>query len=358
MDEINLDESMQETLKSLQGSEETEVNEEIETTDDLDESGDDKPSRSRDDKGRFAKKAEEADEPAVEEEAEEVVEQEAEPVEDVKLNRPPSTWTPEAKSIWKDLPPRARQEILKREEDGMRGVSQMRERASYGERLQQIINPYTPLISAQGSTPEQTIQSLLNTAYRLNTASPKEKAELLLETAKRYGADMSVFGNPQAVTAASPADSKIRELEEKLARFEQSTVQVKQTEAMNKIEAFANAENESGELKYPYFENVRNQMAVLIEAAHHEGRTLSLEEAYDAAVWSHPDTRRLMMTAQSSDAERKRQEEAKRRAANAQKANKVNLSKKGSHDLKQPKPTGSVDDTLREAMENIKSRQP
>lgn len=386
--ENNLEESMKKTLEEIKGKdEEGEENEELEAVsseveeieeieEEVKASKQAKEDKGRDEKGRFKAKgsessgiqSEEADQHNETENGVEAgptiglkEEQKTPLIGGDKLSRPPTTWRPLAKSKWKDIDPDIRAEILKREEDGISGVSQMREKATYGERLNNIINPYMPTINASGGTPEGVIQNLLNTAYRLQTGTPQDKAQVLLAAARQYGADMSVLGmkqdpaQQQVAQQFQPYIGKIQQLEQRLHQFENQTANAESNQIISKIEEFSNANDGNGNLLHPYFEDVRIQMSNIIQTASEQGKTLTLEQAYDEAIWSNPDTRSIVMSEKARQDDGKRQKEAKDRAARAKKSDKINLSKNSSYESKQLKPIVSVEQTMREKLKEIKA---
>ena len=167
-----------------------------------------KAERERDEKGRFkAKETEETQEtPEVpkEEQAAQPTEQEAPKTEEAEapteegtpletetpVMRPPSTWNAEGKAKFNELPDWAKQQIIKREDDIGKGIHQYREAAQEGARIKDIINPYMPMIQAEGGSVEGAIQSLFNTAYQLRTGTPQQKGALIKEMARIYGAEI------------------------------------------------------------------------------------------------------------------------------------------------------------------------
>lgn len=70
-------------------------------------------------------------------------------------------------------------------------------------------------------------------------------------------------------------EKQLKELRDREANNQAQTVQ-------QELTAFAQSENEDGSLKYPYFERVRQNMALLFQAD--QNGTLTLEKAYDKAV--------------------------------------------------------------------------
>ena len=392
--EINLDESMKEVYDGLQVSEEEQITPVEDTPEDTqDEVTETTGERARGPDGKFVAKAPEEvgdDAPVIDDEqpAEEVpgveVQQDVE-VEtgqepgggdsvDPALANPPGSWTAEAKEMWKDVPARIRQEVMKRENESLRGVQQMQQRAQFGDRMNQVVTPYMPIIQAEGSTPEQTVNQMLNTAYQLRNGSPQNKAQLALGMAQKYGflnelvASVTQGGQNSEQTGQlaqylAPLIQRMDAVERGYQGQQQQAEQLGLQEAHNAVEAFATAVDESGSLLHPHFETpvlykgrqspIREVMAEIISA----GGAEDYETAYDRAIWECPETRQVLQTQQAGSVEVKHQEEAKERALKAKKAQQVNISPKGTHETGQPaKPTGTVEETMHETMDEIRGR--
>lgn len=362
-EELDLDASMAETLREINSASEEEVEEP-----EAEEPEAEKPAgTARDEKGRFKAKAEEpgaelpddsapVDEPGAE------IPQDSAPTIPPELVNPPPTWTAEAKSMWKDVPPRIRQEVLKREQDSLRGVEQIRERASFGDRLERVISPYRALIQSEGATPEQAIEGLMNTAYTLRQGQVGQKVQLAIEMAQQYGfLDQLVAhirGNGQNTQAGgqinhvlAPIQQELASLKQKLAQKEQQEREVEERQYQEQAHQFVTEVDAAGNLKHPYFENVKDVMIGLLNA----GSAKTYEDAYQMAVWSNPETRQIVEAEQETQRQAKSQAEAKARAEKARKAQTVNLRSSGTHGANAPKtPVGSIDDTMRETLARLR----
>lgn len=343
MSEINLDESMEEILNEIESGEidqEPAVDEAIEI---------EKPAKAK--------------EPEPEPEADPVadpVDIAADPVapeEEVEpqLKVPPTTWTAEAKSKYATLPAWAKKEVHKRERDMLNGINTLRQNSTFGERLSKAVAPYQALLNAKNAQPEQVVQSMLNTFYQLETATPQRRASLLRDLALKYETDLAALANPDSKVSeidryVSPLQQEIQQLKAQLQGQQQASQQATLAEAQSAIAQFESETDESGNLKRPYFHNVSDLMATLIS----EGRATTLEDAYEKAIWADPSTRSVLLSEQAAQAEAKRQEEARRKASAARKASSVNLDKRGQHEIKGgSKPTGSMTDTLNDIYESL-----
>jgi len=362
--EVDLDASMRETLKEIQ-EREPETEPEAEATPEPEETQEQRDARARDDKGRFAKKSEKAEPEVTEPEAE--TPQEAEPeAPAITAKRPPSTWTAKAKAEFDKLPALIQDEVLKREADIGKGIAQYKQYAEYGQALHQVIAPYQQYIQQAGSTPERAIANLLDTAIRLRSGTPQQKGQMVMAIAQQYGADLSAYlggeqqqAHPTALALnehLAPLAQKVQYLESTLMSERQRQEQMAMSDAAKRINDFQNAVDESGKPKNLYFDNVREQMAHLIEMAAKSGQDMPIEQAYEAACWSHPEIRPLLLASQQATEQARREAEAKKKAAEARRAAGVNLSTKGAPPATNVAKTGTLDDTMRQTLSRIKSR--
>ena len=88
---------------------------------------------------------------------------------------------------------------------------------------------------------------------------------------------------------------RIAEMEQSLAN-QQAYIRQQQTQTANQaFEDFTNAKDDAGNLKHPHWEEVRSDMANLIQ----KGICTTLEDAYERAIWSNKDVREKMIAAQA-----------------------------------------------------------
>lgn len=293
----------------------------------------------------------------IEPETTEIPETEPEtPQIDPEIVNAPSSWTAEAKSKYAELPEWAKREVHKRETDMSNGAKQQNQRAAFGDRINQIVSPYMPIIRQEGGTPESVVETMLNVAYTLRQGSLPEKLGLIQNVARQYGFyDQLVANFAQGVDQQQQGqqnnqafyDPRVDELERRFQAQQSAQQAQTEQEAIQAVQGFIAATNEDGSLKHPYFDNVKDHMAALYESGLYD----DLEAAYDAAVWANPETKQLLLAQQAKEEADRVQAEAKERSRKAREADKLNTRESGSHTPRQSeKPTGSVEDTMREIM--------
>lgn len=76
-------------------------------------------------------------------------------------------------------------------------------------------------------------------------------------------------------------DDEIKQLKERLHKIEHKSTEDAQISAQQEIESFKNTKDDNGELKYPYFDQVRNDMQVFFNGQYPD---MTLEKAYNKAL--------------------------------------------------------------------------
>ena len=331
---------VEEVAGESQGGEELTLKDELSRAFDevgkAEETSQENTDKTRDEAGRFAKKEEVAPKEVT-----------APPATQDKPKTAPQSWRGEAKAKWDAIPPDIQAEIHRREEETHKAIARQDEDRMFGKTLKEVITPYMPIINAEGGNPAAAIQSLLNTAYLLRTSDPQTKGKLLQQIAQQYGADLSQVST-QTEEFIDPDVKALREqvtqLQGKLSQFEGMTRHQQDQVIQSEIQAF------SSDPKNVHFDTVADDMAILIQAAKAQGQRLSLQDAYDRAVWSKPEIRSTLIEQQFKDTEAKRISDAK---AKTEAAKRAGVSLKGSPGVAVPAVQAPSDDLRQEIARSL-----
>lgn len=264
--------------------------------------------------------------------------------------QPPRTWRAEAAAEFSKLPPVVQQEILKREEDIFKGIEGYKADAAFGNQLKSVMTPYLPILKQYNIAPEAQIQSLMQANHTLAFGTPEAKVQLLRNIARDYQIDLSGLGEASfdedfSDPAVKALQSELQSIKSQLQQSQQSQVEARKAEIEQTVNAFA------ADPANRYFEEVSEDIAKLLST----GAETDLKAAYDKAVWMNPAVRAKELArqqAEKQEAERKLQKEKAEAARKASAANVRTRAKSGSATA----PTGSMDDTLAEALTAIKAR--
>lgn len=290
--------------------------------------------RARDDKGKFAPRtpakepapvtaeatAGEEGTPPSGDEGEEKPDATPQPAQSKR--RAPVSWSPEEREGWDSINPKSQAAILRREQEINSALYHTADARRFYDDMGKIIAPYLPMIQAEGSNPVQAIQYLLDTSAKLRTAPAQQKTDLVADMIMQFGIDLEMLDT--AITSrltkggksgAQPNNDVVAQLRNEfkpLFDFVQS--QQSQAETVSAKEAEKIWTDFVADPKYPYAEDVREEMADLLMMYASRGKQLSLQDAYKLATMRHPviskelETQGEQSTAQRSAAARRARE--------------------------------------------------
>ena len=301
---------------------------------------------NRDDSGKFSGKeqAEEPAEVASEVPAEAAAEEEV-PLEEIPQEpaiKAPSSWKKDAQAKFAALDPDIQAEVLRRENDMHKGIETYKQHAERAQSYERAFQPYMDTINKLGIAPEVAASELMKVDHSLRYGSPADKVAMVQKIITDYGINPEWFDVdklPQANPQVDYLQSKLQAIEAQQAKILQETQAREESSLNSDIQAFAK-NNE-------HFEAVRDRMANLIQGAAAAKSSMTLQEAYDTAIWADPSIRATMLAKQQAD-DRAR---ADLKAKEAKKAASVNMPRRGT--LPAQAVVGSMDDTIRAAAKSI-----
>lgn len=231
---------------------------------------------------------------------------------EAKIDTPPASWKGDAKQLWKDLPVAARQEVIRREQQTHKVLQESALDRRRVQEITQVLQPHMDRIAANyEGNPLNAIHNLLHTERILTSGTPLTKAQTVAKIIQDFGIDLPTLDN---ILAGAPPSENIRHqseverlVEERLKPVlsfveqqqvrQQQVVQQTQAQITETVELMA-----ADVVKYPYFEDVRLDMADIIELNTKRGIDISLEDAYDRAVRMNGHTAAAVETRQSTEA--------------------------------------------------------
>lgn len=260
----------------------------------------------------------------------------------------PNTWRKELASEFGKLPESVRQEIHRREADFHKGIGQYKEAANFAHTVARELVPYQQTMQQYGKQPHEVVKEATAAWNTLLTGSPQEKATFWLQVAKDYGIDIASSGAEpqQATTGQTQVDPIVAALQRELGEIKTHlTTQERQRAEAEFSTHVESVKSFGSDPKHKHFEAVREDMAALIES----GRAKDLEEAYNKAIWGHPEVRISLLAEQE-------QERAKKAAADAAKARAAagaNVTRRGTPPV--PQKAGTMEDTIRNKLRQLQS---
>lgn len=315
----------------------TEPPEQAEPAADLNALAEDKP---RDDKGKFKK-------------AEAPAEITPGPKSGPKEGKAPASWRPEVREHWAKLPPDVRAEVARREQEVQRTLQETAEARKYAETFARTIAPYEAYIRAENATPQQAIDNLMATAVKLRTGTGPELAQLVAGMVQQFGVgrfgsgfvemlDSALAGNAPRV---DPQQAQLQQvLQQQLAPVQQFMTQMQQVQAAQQAQLASQATNEVSQFleRAEFGNDVREEMADLMEIAQRRGRELTLKDAYQQACMANPRVRSVLQ-------QRAKAKQAQQGSQVVQRARSAAVSVSGAPSLGAPAQTSPTD--VRSAIE-------
>lgn len=269
---------------------------------------------------------------------------------EVQATGAPTTWSKEALETWATVPDRAKQEILKREDDMFRGMEQYKEKADLGSQYDTVVEPYRAALAAENINPVELFQNFAGNHYLLSRGTPEQKLQIATNLINHYGIDPSaliaaIVDPPQINPEIEALRRELSEVKTGLRSQTDAQQQVRYNELQAKVATF------SSDPKNSHFTEVADDISKLLNA----GVATTLEQAYEMAVWNNPVTRAKEITRSTASLMTERQSEEAARVAKAERAKAGNV-KASTKARDGTVPVGSIDDTLEETLAAINAR--
>jgi len=216
-------------------------------------------------------------------------------VKDKPADVAPASWKGDAKKVWADLPEAARAEVIRRERQVDQTLRETAQARNIVEDMQRTVAPYQARLQELGTSPAQMFNNLMQAEVALAHGSQSQKADLIANLIQQYGIDVQQLdsalsarlnGRQAPQQQSDDIEQRVQQLlAQRLAPIEQRMQveqQTQQEEIAITIEQMAN------DPAYPYFQDVREDMADLIEIKAARGVYISLQQAYNTITGNTP----------------------------------------------------------------------
>lgn len=228
-----------------------------------------------------------------------------------KTDRAPASWRPEVREHWAQLPETVRAEVARREVEVQRTLQETASARQYADAIQRAFQPYEAYIKAEGANPLQVIDNLMGTAVRLRTATGPELAGLMAQMVNQYGTgrfgpqfieqlDSALAGN---APKSDPQQAQLQQvIQQQLAPVQQFMQQFQQAQAAQQAQVAQQAASEVEQFlsSVEFGQDVRNEMADLMEVASRRGQQLTMQDAYRQACLMNTQVRAAIQARQKT----------------------------------------------------------
>lgn len=207
----------------------------------------------------------------------------------------PLGWKAPAREHWGKIPRAAQEEIVRREKETSQTLRQSAQARQLATDFQQTISPFMPLIQSQNSNPLAAVKNLMTTAAGLTVGNQQQKAQIVREIIQNYGIDIATLDQVLAGQPVQPQQGVQQQNQlapppwaAPIFQF-MNGVQSQQQQRQAQVIADAETETQTFAQKNEFFEDVREEMADIMEMAARRGVIIPLDKAYEKAIALNPD---------------------------------------------------------------------
>lgn len=259
----------------------------------------------------------------------------------------PKSWKAGLAGEYAKLPDAVKAEIHRREENFFKGLEARQPALNFAVEIDKALRPFATILQEQKATPQSAINYLFSAYHVLTKGAPDQRVQAIQHFMKESGVTVEALTG-QAAHEQAYEDPAVKTLRDQLNKV-QSTLTERDTREQAALRQKAESEFDAFAAQHPDLPQVLDDMVPLIRSG------MTLQQAYDKAIWANPVTRELKLKADAdakAEAARKESEAKTQKARNASRTNVRTSSRSGSPTA----PLGSIDDTMQEVLANIKAR--
>lgn len=181
----------------------------------------------------------------------------------------PSSWKPDLAERWRSMPRDLQEQVARREEQSHKEAMRLKDLAERRAWAEEIDQKYGGDLKAAGVDAKRAFDHFMGLHKELQSPDPNHRKRVLFNLAQSVGVELGGEPPPPMTAAEQAAFATQAQLQAWMKQQEEQRV-MQQT--MAEIEQF--------KASAPYFDDVREDMARLIQT----GFASSLQDAYDKAV--------------------------------------------------------------------------
>lgn len=222
----------------------------------------------------------------------------------------PKAWPKEKHALWDQLPQEAKDFLLTRERQVDEGFAKFQGIEPKYRELDSVLAPHREMIRQYGVSEGQFVNQMLSWHGALS--NPASQAQAFAALANAYGYNpqgSSPAEIPQGNDVSHLLRPHLDQFGQQINGLRQEVSSVRNQLSQREQEIISRDIAEFAKDK-PHFEKVRTEMGLLIKAAAESGKELSLDEAYQKAIWATPDIREQLKKAEFEAQIAKQREDA------------------------------------------------
>lgn len=197
----------------------------------------------------------------------------------------PAAYTQDRKDNFKNLPQDWRKYLIEREKQVEKGFSDFGNKVNGYKYVDDLFNSRQDRFKARGFN---NAKEVIDYFTLLDDCFEVDKKATYNELGKIYGI---TDGNVAANSNNNELLTRLNAQERQLQQLNQA---LQGDRIKREIDAFVSTKDDAGNPKYPYFEEVKQNIGMLMD----RGVCKTLEEAYNQATWGNAEVRKKMLEAQ------------------------------------------------------------
>jgi hypothetical protein len=206
----------------------------------------------------------------------------------------PTGWTPKERENWSKVPPELQQRITAREQEMTEVMANTKTSRQIHQRMNSMAQQYGAVMAAEGvKNPIQATENMFKTVAQLRMGTAAQKANTMAQMIQHYGIDIGDLDNalvgkappqgqqPQADAVQQAVQAQLAPIMQQYQQQQQNAAQGKRNQAIQEVQTFSDSAE--------FLQDVRHDMADLIDIAAKHGRPMPIQEAYDKACALNPE---------------------------------------------------------------------
>lgn len=219
---------------------------------------------------------------------------------EVEVITAPNSYKQEYKDSFSSLPHDWQKYLATREKEMEQGLSRARNEYNW---VNNAYNARKDALTAQGYN---NAQEYFETLVGIADALDKDPTGTIAKLTNIYAPN----NNPSQTTQLEQQVSSLVQSQQEMKNY---IAAVQNERIKSEFEAFVNAKDEAGNLKHPYFNEVKEEMQTLFKA----GIAKNYEDAYARAIWQVEDVRNKLLAEKAKNDIAVKTENAKKAKAAA-----------------------------------------
>ena len=224
-------------------------------------------------------------------------------------HKAPIDWSPKEREEWSKIPKNFQEKILTREKEIASTMQETATARRTHEHLVGLAKSYAPVLAAENArNPMEAIEGLFQTVSKLRMGSQQDKAQAMAGLIQHYGIDINNLDD--ALVGAAPSqdaqqNSQMEQmLNQRMAPVNDLMQQMQQQQTNQKMQEKQATDNAVAQFSQQseFINDVRHDMADLIDLAAKTGRELTLQQAYDRACSLHPEISKVLEERKQNEA--------------------------------------------------------